>query len=98
MPARKKTAEAAVSEKTVETPVKKTAARKPAVKKTESVILQYAGNETVLNDLTAKAKEAFVAACNKASEAKDIKVYVKPEEGKAYYVVNGDFGGEMNLF
>ncbi|MGI6106439.1 MAG: DUF6465 family protein [Lachnospiraceae bacterium] len=97
MPARKKTAAAAATEKTVEKTVK-APARKPAVKKTESVILQFAGKEAVLNNLTAQAKDAFVAAGHKAAEAKDIKVYVKPEEGKAYYVVNGDFGGELNLF
>ena len=28
---------------------------------------------------------------------KDVKIYLKPEESKAYYVINGDTTGEVNL-
>ena len=36
---------------------------------------------------------------NSGSEAvlKDIKIYVKPEDNKAYYVVNGETEGNVDL-
>ena len=58
---------------------------------TETVCLQYAGREVELADILAKVEEA----CKETSTAKDIRVYVKPEENMAYYVVNGDVSGSV---
>ena len=33
----------------------------------------------------------------KISELVDLKVYVKPEEGKAHYVINGEITGSIDL-
>ena len=33
----------------------------------------------------------------KISELVDLKVYVKPEEGKAHYVINGEITGSIEL-
>ena len=44
-----------------------------------------------------KAKADYVAAGNKKINAKDVKVYVKPEESMAYYVINGDFTGNFEV-
>ena len=44
------------------------------------------------------AKNAFIAEGHKASEIKEIQVYVKPEEYAAYYVINQEFSGRVNLF
>ena len=85
---------------------KKTAAKKEnapkapakrAVKKTESVILQYAGREVKTADILNKVTEAFVSAGNKEADMKDVTVYVKPEENKAYYVINGTVSGAVEL-
>ena len=59
------------------------------------VILQYAGNEIKMAEVLAAAKKDF-AANNKAS-LKTITLYVKPEDGAAYYVANGDITGKVNL-
>ena len=75
---------------------KKAAEKKPAVKKTtakavksvEEVFVQFGGEEWNLSDLTAKAKEAYAAQGHKAAAIKKITLYVKPEEHKAYYVIN----------
>ena len=40
-------------------------------------------------DLIAAAKKAYTKLGNKASDIKSLDIYVKPEEGVAYYVVNG---------
>lgn len=69
----------------------KTRAHKTANSVTETVCLQYAGREIELSDILAKVK----AACEGESTIKDIRVYVKPEENMAYYVVNSDVTGSI---
>ena len=34
---------------------------------------------------------------NKVGDMKDVKIYLKPEESAAYYVVNGDTTGKIDL-
>ena len=48
----------------------------------------------------AVSEEQLVSQAKKAYGKKDIKnldIYVKPEEGKAYYVVNNDVTGSFDL-
>lgn len=61
------------------------------------VIIELNGKQTPEKDLIAAAKKDFTNSGKKASEAKDIAVYVKPEENKAYYVINSDFSGSIDL-
>ena len=44
-----------------------------------------------------RVKEAWVATGNKETDLKEIAVYVKPEEGAIYYVVNGDVTGRVDF-
>ncbi len=105
-----KTTEKAAEAKTTETakkaPAKKTTARKTPAKRTttkkaavvtEEVYLQYAGKEFSSADLTAKVKEIWKEMGKKAADLKDIKVYVKPEENAAYYVINNEETGRFGL-
>ena len=105
-----KTTEKAAEAKTTETakkaPAKKTPARKTPAKRTttkkaavvtEEVYLQYAGKEFSSADLTAKVKEIWKEMGKKAADLKDIKVYVKPEENAAYYVINNEETGSFGL-
>ena len=80
-----------------EAPAKKAEAKKPAAKKESKsvVVLQFAGKEINTEDILAAAKKAY-AADNKAA-IKDITLYVKPEDNAAYYVVNGDVTGKIDL-
>ena len=48
-------------------------------------------------DLTAKVKEIWKEMGKKAADLKDIKVYVKPEENAAYYVINNEETGSFGL-
>ena len=84
MPAKKKAAETAAPAKTT---TRKTT-RKPAVKSV--VTIQYAGKETSLVDQVKAAVPADTVV-------KTVNVYVKPEENKAYYVVNGEITGDIDL-
>ena len=105
-----KTTEKAAEAKTTETakkaPAKKTTARKTPAKRTttkkaavvtEEVYLQYAGKEFSSADLTAKVKEIWKEMGKKVADLKDIKVYVKPEENAAYYVINNEETGSFGL-
>ena len=90
-------AEAAESAKPVADAAKKAAAgaAKKAVMKPE-VYVQFGGKETLTSDLVNDAKTAYKAAGNRAA-VRTLRVYVKPEEGCAYFVINDEFQGKIEL-
>ncbi|MCR5410579.1 MAG: DUF6465 family protein [Lachnospiraceae bacterium] len=59
--------------------------------------IQYDGQDNKESDLIAKAKDAFKAAGNKASDIKKLDVYFQPENSIAYFVINDDFKGEFQV-
>ena len=72
-------------------PVRRT---KKAAAATAEVYFQYLGKEFASKDLVSDVKKAWIEMTGKKEEdIQDIKVYVKPEENKAYYVVNGEAEG-----
>ena len=62
------------------------------------VFVQFDGNEDVVANVIERAKEAFTADGHRASSIKSLKVYLKPEEYAAYYVINDTYAGKVNLF
>lgn len=54
--------------------------------------LQYGDIVVGQDELVSKAKKAYGK-----KDIKDLNIYVKPEEGKAYYVVNNDVTGNFDL-
>ncbi|MDE6887698.1 MAG: hypothetical protein K2P45_03515 [Eubacterium sp.] len=84
---------------------KKPAARKSTTKKADKpelkpeVFIEYQhmqANEAVVVD---KVKAAFVASGHRVSSIKSLQIYIKPEENKAYYVINDNkYSGEVDLF
>lgn len=95
-------------EKTIEK-VEKAVAKKPAAKKSSSVakkttvkksvdvFVQYEGKELKADELVEKAKADYASAGNKKTDAKDVKIYVKPEENMVYYVINEKFEGSFEV-
>ena len=83
------------------TTAKKTAAKKAPAKKAElktEMYLQFYGKEYSDKEILQKVKEIWTKVLkNKVGDMKDVKIYLKPEESKAYYVINGDTTGEVNL-
>lgn len=79
-------------------PIQQNIRNTPVVKASpqEDVILQFGGNDVSVAAITDKAKQDYQ---EKSSGAvlKDIKVYVKPEDNKAYYVANGETEGSVDL-
>lgn len=83
-----KTAEKKASEKS--------AARKTPVK--ENIYVQFMGNEVSMADIMKKVKENWTKVLkNKVGDMKSVTLYVKPEEGKAYYVINEEVKGAVEL-
>lgn len=78
---------------------KKTAAKEEAkkVEKKDEVFVQFAGEEYAVAEVMEKAKAAYVAEGHRASAVKSVRLYIKPEERKAYYVINEKAAGSIDL-
>ncbi|MEE1041919.1 MAG: DUF6465 family protein [Lachnospiraceae bacterium] len=75
--------------------IKETVTRKPRKKAVvPTVMIQNMADQTIsYDDVVAK-----VQAAAEGIEITSLDIYVKAEEGKAYYVVNGDVTGDVDLF
>ena len=62
-----------------------------------ALYVEYCGKQTEEKALVAKAKELWVAEGNKVKDIQTLNLYVKPEENAAYYVINEDFSGKIEL-
>ena len=89
-------------------PKKPAAAKKPAEKKApakaakkeaeQEMILQFGGREIKEKDLYERIQQIWIEGYGKkAEELKSLKVYVKPEDFTAYYVINDDVTGSIDL-
>ncbi len=94
---KKAAVEAAETAKPVTDAAKKAAAE--AAKKVPmkpEVYVQFGGRETLTSDLVKDARAAYKAAGNRAA-VRTLRIYVKPEEGAAYFVINDEFQGKIEL-
>lgn len=72
-------------------------AEKKTEEKAETVFVQYAGKEITVDEIKDRAKAAYEAEGHRASSIKSLRLYVKPEENKAYYVINEKAAGSIEL-
>jgi len=63
---------------------------------TEEIVLQFAEGEVAVADISEKVRMNYKENGG-AAEIKDVKIYVKPQDNKAYYVVNGEKEGSVDL-
>lgn len=98
-----KAAEKAPAKKTT---VKKTAEKKPAARRTAKkaaalnteVYVQFWGKEVYAKDVVESIKKIWTEEMGKKEEElTDLKVYIKPEDNGAHYVINGDVTGFLGL-
>lgn len=61
-----------------------------------AVIVQFQGSEVELDTLVEAAKADFRQE-KKRTPITDLKLYVKPEERTAYYVINEKFNGSVSF-
>jgi len=78
---------------------KKSAAKKTTAKKEEPEVtftIQYHNKDISACQVLEAAKKAYEKT-NPDVEIKTLDLYVKPEEGAAYYVVNGEGSGDYKI-
>lgn len=93
-PAKKAAAKKPATKKATTT-VKKTTAKKEASVINATYVLQFSGKEVVASDILETVKKVWVDKFQgKLEEIKTIEIYIKPEEHKAYFVVNGLSNGD----
>ena len=75
----------------------KTTAKKAAPANTE-VYVQFWGKEVYAKDVVENVKKIWTDEMGKKeSDLKDLKVYIKPEDNGAHYVINGEITGFLAL-
>ena len=81
--------------------VAKTAAPKKTVKRTPGKVeffLQFSGREYTEKEVFQKVKDVWTKELkNKVGDMKNVQIYLKPEEAAAYYVINGETTGKVDL-
>ena len=75
---------------------KKQPAKKPELK--PEIVLQYQDNAIDQGELYEKVRVDWTEGGHRMANVKSLKVYVKPEENKAYYVINDKYTGDVDLF
>ena len=96
-PAKKAPSKKAAAEKKA-APAKKPAAKKAPAKKTEpkvTVKIQFAGSEYDIDQITKNVTEAYKDSVKGA--VKSVEIYIKPEDGAVYYVVDSENTGKVDL-
>lgn len=61
------------------------------------ILIQHQGKEIDSKDLIAAVKKEWTKGKNKVGDMKSMDLYVKPEDGAAYYVINGDVTGKVEF-
>jgi hypothetical protein len=69
---------------------------KKSIEKT--IYLQYSGHEMSIDEIESAIMENYDSVKKGEDQPEDIKIYLKPEDQKAYYVINCDYAGEVDLF
>ena len=105
-----KAAETAAKKTTAKTAAAKTTAAKKTTTKTaaartkkaaavkENISIQFAGREYTTEQLVKIAKDVWEFDLAKdPADFKEVQLYVKPEEAKAYYVINGTETGSFGI-
>ena len=88
---KKTTTKATAAKKTTAKKAAKAGAKrgpKPASERTIEMTVQFGEKEVTYTDMVNRIKEMWKAQGKREVSMKSLELYVKPEEGKAYYVVN----------
>jgi len=62
------------------------------------IVVQFGAGEASVQAVVDKIKAEYVAQGHRVSSIKSLKVYLKPEEGAAYYVINDKIADKVDLF
>lgn len=62
-----------------------------------SVYVEFYGEQVSQDELVKEVKKIWTDGGNKEADLKSINLYVKPEEDRCYYVINGDVNGSFHI-
>mgnify|MGYP007056198511 CR=1 FL=1 len=77
---------------------KKAATRKPRAPRKKAVVPNFVIQNSAEDGITYADVVKKVEAAVTTKDVTSLDIYVKAEEGKAYYVVNGEAAGAVDLF
>ncbi len=58
-------------------------------------VVQYQGKQVEEKEIIGNVKKAWTKTGGKVRDIKSIDLYIKPEEDKVYYVINGTDTGDV---
>lgn len=62
------------------------------------IYVQFGANESSVQAAVDRIRAEYVAQGHRVSSIKSLKVYLKPEDNAAYYVINDKVAGRVDLF
>ena len=82
---------------TTKKPARAASTKKADAEKVEEIYVQFNGQEITTKDILEKVKQAHKDNGHRIGHIKSTQIYIKPEDGMAYYVINGKYKGEIPL-
>lgn len=76
---------------------KEQAQEKKSSSKKTMVYFQFQGKEIEEQEVIGMIKKVWKDEGNMMKDLKELSVYIKAEESKAYYVINGEISGSIDL-
>nr|MBP3598792.1 hypothetical protein [Eubacterium sp.] len=70
---------------------------KPASERTVELTVQFGEKEVTYTELVTRVKDMWKEQGKRETSLKTLNIYVKPEESKAYYVINDKITGDMDF-
>lgn len=81
---------------------KTTKAKEKAIEKKETgtpeIYVQFGASESSVQAAVERIRAEYIAQGHRASSIKTLKIYLKPEDNAAYYVINEKVAGRVDLF
>ena len=77
--------------------VKKTAKKEYTKAALKETYIQADGREYKESEILAKVEQAYMDAGHKLTSMKSLQLYIKPEDNAAYYVINAEVTGKVDL-
>ncbi len=93
-PAEKKTTRKTTTTVKKATPRKTT---KKVVEPTVEFVVEFNGVQESYTNIVENVKKSYLAE-NEGAVINDVKIYLKPEDSKAYCVINGDINYEIDVY
>ncbi len=92
--AKKPAAKKATTRKTTEKKAKR-ASKKAPVEKVQEVFFEYNGQQILSQDIVNRIEETWKAEGHRIASIKTLRVYINPDEQRAYYVINDKAEGKF---